>query len=109
MGNQAEINNLTVGEIEFSTDGKLATISCFLTEEVNISVIVQDEIGRPKIEEQYTLEKGYGHFGFDISNLTEGPYHAWIDLMGKTFIRSFQIQKINGNYSWLKKLKVIFG
>ena len=108
MGNQTSLNSLSVGEVVFSKDLALARISCILPKAAVVNVIVQDIVGRSRIEEKFSLEKGNQVISLNITHLSEGSYNAWISLIDKTFLRNFQVKKASNNGNWISKLKNYF-
>ncbi|HHM20974.1 MAG TPA: hypothetical protein ENJ20_03020 [Bacteroidetes bacterium] len=109
MGNPNHTDLFVLGEFQVSPDGLTATIPCFLPEEKNISVIVQDESGRAWIEKDFSLKSGKHELQFNISKLRAGIYNGWFDAFGETYIRSFRIEKPSGsNTGLLGRIKKLF-
>ena len=108
MGNPSEMNKLIVGEIVLTPNYLNIQISCFLPEPANVTVIIQDNIGRPRCDERFLLSEGHQLIDIDVSHLGQGTYNAWIDILGQTFIRSFYIEKKKSNESWYDKVRNFF-
>ena len=108
MVSSSKINELFIGEIDILKTNQIASILCSIPDECDLSIIVQDENGRSRMEEKYHLEEGEQVVQFSIANLSEGQYHAWIDVTGKTFIRSFSIEEENQSDSFIDMIKNLF-
>jgi len=81
----------TVSEIEISHDN-IASFSCFVDLESEMSIILHDRLGRSRLKKNFSLSPGENEISFRLPELTEGGYKAWIDVLGETFIRSIDIE-----------------
>ncbi len=110
MGSTSNNPTLYLGEIEFlPKDSPVATFDCTIPDDALVSIIIQDDIGRARYEEEMNLEKGDHIIELNLSDLSNGKYNAWIDVMGKTFIRNIQVECNRSNsFNLFKKFSNIF-
>ena len=111
MGISANQPTLYLGEIEFSPNSSpIASFSCHIPDDAPLSIIIQDEEGRSKYNEQLNLAKGEHNIEMDLSDFSNGNYNAWIDVLGKTFIRNIHIERNDSNsINLLRKITNFFG
>lgn len=103
------MDELYLGEITIAEHNKNATITCHIPSPCQLSLIIQDEKGSSKMEKSYQLEPSDSAFQFNVSNFSNGHYHVWIEVDGKTFLRSFHIVNSEKNENWMDKVKNFFG
>jgi hypothetical protein len=108
MGKRNDTIALSFGQlISSSSEKEKVSLSYDAPSSLRISVIILDSLGRTCLEKQFDLQDGTHCLNFDLSNLTTGRYHAWIDAEGQTFIRSLDIVAAKDN-SFFNKLKAWF-
>ena len=108
MSPSIDMNELYLGEVSILDQNEFASISCTMPFACELSLIVQDEDGRTKLDQGYKLRPGNQAFQFSIANLSQGQYHVWIDVADKTFIRTFTINKTDQDNSWMKIVRNFF-
>ncbi len=105
MGSTIIQRDIHIGD--FQLNGTKANLSIDCSQAYRFSMIIQDKNGSPQFEETYQLEAGEQVLSFDFSNLKKGDFNAWIELGGKTFIRSFSIET-GDDGGFLGKMKKLF-
>ncbi|HFA48343.1 MAG TPA: hypothetical protein ENJ95_04910 [Bacteroidetes bacterium] len=106
MGSRPIKEQILIGEFPDPAQPVQTALPCYLPEAAQVSIIVQDEIGRARFNKTYHLPEGEGEIAVDLSTFTPGNYNAWVEVSSKTFIRSLTIPE-NGNGNsrgWLGKL-----
>ena len=95
-----------ISEIEV-TGEHTACFSCSLAAPAELSLILQDELGRSRLEKRFTLAIGKNRIELHLPELSAGLYNAWIDVAGQTFIRPLTVE--NGHpSSFIAKFKQWF-
>ena len=97
MGEKSSNVETVIEEIRIPVDPeKPAFLSYRANRETAISIIVLDNEGRTMYSRQHTLHPGNTELPLNLSGLEAGAYNAWIEVNGKTVIRSFEIHTKNG-------------
>lgn len=109
MNSQLNLTVTSIGELNISSNGKeKGSLECTLNESSVLSIIIQDELGRVRVEKKYNLDAGSHLLTFGTSNLSPGSYKAWIDVNGKTYIRSIVVEGASNQENWFDKIKNFF-
>lgn len=103
MDNTAKAQ-IFLSEISVSPEG-IATLSCTVEKQADLSLILQDEQGRSHLSKNFSLTAGDNKLTFSISSFKSGAYKAWIDVLGNTYIRSLEIECQNPDSGILGKFK----
>ncbi len=83
---------------------------CSSQENTTLSIIIQNEVGASKYQNNFDLIEGEQELLLDLSQLKPGGYHAWIEANGQTFIRAIQVSKdlVNDKKGIFETIKVFF-
>ena len=107
MGNFDIKNDPVLGEIIITETAKglSASLPYQVDENVRLSIIIQNKTGRSVFEETFELDGENTSLLFDLPDLHEGEYDAWIDLKGQVVIRKVTIgpRPATGLFGWFKK------
>jgi hypothetical protein len=78
-------------EIYVQTESGTATLEVKSDKAQRVSLIVQDKLGKPCLEQQCVLEQGLQSLYFPIGDLKAGTYFVWLHFENKTRMSSFKI------------------
>lgn len=97
----------TVGELEIiSHADKKATLSYSIPENGRISIVIQDQLGRPCFEKDFQVVKDSNQLTFSLPAMSPGEYHAWISFGDKTAIRQLRIPPSKGGFNMSKLMNL---
>ncbi len=98
MGTHSNRDNLQIGEIELVKEEFLTgRVLCSSKENASLSIIIQSASGQSRYIDQFDLVAGEQELLLNLSSLTTGNYHAWIEVNGQTFIRTIEVSKSHVN------------
>lgn len=82
-----------------------ASLSCEVSDETELGLILQDELGRAHLQKRFPLEIGTNELMMELPDLPAGQYNAWIEVSGETFIRQFELEAGASDDGLLSKFK----
>ena len=85
--------------------GQEVKLSSYLPHRGRLSVVLQDQLGRPRLQKDLDLDRGSHTLSFRLPKLKNGEYHAWISFGDQTVIRTLQVKtEAKGLTGILRKL-----
>lgn len=99
----------TIGELSYNViDQNISfTLAYRVAKATKASCIILDEKGREQWEGSFELLPSVNKLSFQTPLLLAGRYNCWIELNGKTQLRSIQINR-SKKHQFLNKLKALF-
>lgn len=96
-----------IGEISPSprANNDPATLICNLPTGTELSLILQDEMGRSWMDKRFKVPAGKTELDLGLPKLSPGRYNAWIEVNGETFIRPLVVNGNSGTDGILEKVK----
>ena len=98
---------MEVGEIYIHLEEGRAVLDVKNDKPQIVSLIVQDKVGKPCYEEQFTLDSGKHSLEFPIADLKAGTYFVWLHYADKTKMSSFKITASPGTKPESKKKSLL--
>lgn len=81
---------------------KKATLSYSIPSDGRLSIVIQDQLGRPCFEKDFQLTKDSEKLTFHLPSMSPGEYHAWISFGDKTVIRPLLVPHEQGGFKITK-------
>lgn len=86
---------MELGEIYIQTEEGTAVLEVKNDKSQQVTLIVQDKVGKPCLEQERVLVEGKQSLSFPISDLKLGTYFVWLHSGNETRMSSFNISPIN--------------
>jgi len=97
---------IEIGEFRFHpNDLNTVELPYQSSAEMRLSLILQDNLGRPITQKNVALRPGANSLSLQLPRMKEGEYYAWLSIGNKTFIRTLSIQRAASSWStWARML-----